>query len=437
MDRYPSYSRQPYAAAASTRASQRGSRASSYREPEIHDDRGSVSGSEDGNYALFQDPVKHDGDHEPDGHDLALTSQTLNADGTPKRPMNAFMIFARRRRPQVSAENQAMRTGEISKLLSKEWSAMPSSEKQFYQDQAKMLKDTFNTKYPDYVYRRRPNNSRRRRRSDALRPDGGEVGDDGAPIGDFESPTDGDEHVDGASDSSYSRGSHEPPTFGEPLKYPAGPPISRSSTHPFQSNHPLYRNGDSRLPYPIPSSDRLSHGLSHRLSNPSLNYSLSSSSSSSYPPDVGTSQSWHSRLDRGPTGWSSERSPPSLKTGNWGGSSGGGWNSGLSTSASSSSNYHSSSNFPTLNTPFYPSQSSMTEYSGGESSGSASSQYDGVPLQPVERSHYDSRGTSLLEPLTYPAGRNMSRVLPPISGYTSSHLSSTSPSMSSQYWSRS
>ena len=56
----------------------------------------------------------------------ALTSQTLNADGTPKRPMNAFMIFARRRRPQVSSENQAMRTGEISKLLSKEWVSMPS-----------------------------------------------------------------------------------------------------------------------------------------------------------------------------------------------------------------------------------------------------------------------------------------------------------------------
>jgi hypothetical protein len=54
----------------------------------------------------------------------ALTSQTLNADGTPKRPMNAFMIFARKRRPQVSAENQAMRTGEISKILSKEWAVM-------------------------------------------------------------------------------------------------------------------------------------------------------------------------------------------------------------------------------------------------------------------------------------------------------------------------
>jgi transcription factor SOX9 (SOX group E) len=54
----------------------------------------------------------------------SLIAQTLNTDGTPKRPMNAFMIFARRRRPQVSAENQSMRTGEISKILSKEWNAM-------------------------------------------------------------------------------------------------------------------------------------------------------------------------------------------------------------------------------------------------------------------------------------------------------------------------
>jgi len=56
----------------------------------------------------------------------SLTSQTLNADGTPKRPMNAFMIFARRRRPQVSAQNQSMRTGEISKILSREWVSMPA-----------------------------------------------------------------------------------------------------------------------------------------------------------------------------------------------------------------------------------------------------------------------------------------------------------------------
>ena len=59
--------------------------------------------------------------HDPHSN---LTAQTLNADGTPKRPMNAFMIFARKRRPQISAANQMMRTGDVSKILSKEWNSM-------------------------------------------------------------------------------------------------------------------------------------------------------------------------------------------------------------------------------------------------------------------------------------------------------------------------
>ncbi|KAG9124696.1 hypothetical protein FRC07_010586 [Ceratobasidium sp. 392] len=80
------------------------------------------------------------GDDEFDGLDCNahLRSQQLNSDGTPKRPMNAFMIFARKRRPM--------------------------EEKQFYLDQAKKLKDQFNMRWPDYVYRRRPNNSRKRRK---------------------------------------------------------------------------------------------------------------------------------------------------------------------------------------------------------------------------------------------------------------------------------
>jgi hypothetical protein len=106
------------------------------------EDQGSVSGSEDdgGVYLAYPDPYNMDPDIDgqllfisslshisltpSDGANNTLTSQTLNADGTPKRPMNAFMIFARRRRPQVSAENQSMRTGDVSKILSREWNAM-------------------------------------------------------------------------------------------------------------------------------------------------------------------------------------------------------------------------------------------------------------------------------------------------------------------------
>ena len=135
MNRYNNYGLAPHASSPS-------SFNQSFK-TERQDERASLSGSEDGNYPLYGDIHKSEADIEGaftvypvvdcfltffsiEEANVALTSQTLNADGTPKRPMNAFMIFARRRRPQVSSEHQAMRTGEISKLLSKEWVSMPS-----------------------------------------------------------------------------------------------------------------------------------------------------------------------------------------------------------------------------------------------------------------------------------------------------------------------
>ncbi|KZV75269.1 hypothetical protein PENSPDRAFT_681230 [Peniophora sp. CONT] len=157
--------------------------------------------------------------------DDQLIVQSLNTDGTPRRPMNAFMIFARRRRPQVSAANQAMRTGEISKILSREWANMPMSEKEFFLDQAKRLKDVFNAKYPDYVYRRRPNNSRKKRKGDMGHElmhddqlgDAGEDSSDATHGGDWPSPED-DYGRPRHSDSQYasSRNDHGYSPYGHP-----------------------------------------------------------------------------------------------------------------------------------------------------------------------------------------------------------------------------
>ena len=90
----------------------------------------------------------------------------INPDGTPKRPMNAFMIFARKRRPEVAADNPNLRTGEISKLLSAEWKSIDTESKQFYLTKAKELKENFTSIFPTYVYKRRPNNSRKRRKTE-------------------------------------------------------------------------------------------------------------------------------------------------------------------------------------------------------------------------------------------------------------------------------
>lgn len=82
-------------------------------------------------------------------------------------------------------------------------------DKQFYLDQAKRLKETFNSKYPDYVYRRRPNNSRRKRRPDAstspLFDPAGDAGDDFSATHDFDYPS--VDVPDHARDLAPSRGS--------------------------------------------------------------------------------------------------------------------------------------------------------------------------------------------------------------------------------------
>ncbi|KAF8884145.1 high mobility group box domain-containing protein [Infundibulicybe gibba] len=224
-----------------------------------HDETASPSGSDDGShYTSYTDMQKNELDGEEDP--TALTSQTLNADGTPKRPMNAFMIFARRRRPQVSAENQSMRTGEISKILSKEWTSMQPSDKQFFLDQAKQLKETFNTKYPDYVYRRRPNNSRKRRRTDGSirgtdNPIPTDMRDEILGTGDpgESSPTDGeDSQVDSLADADFSRPPHGlSHGYNEHTKL--GSSHSRVSPYPYTPSDLPYRSSGVSLAFYITS----------------------------------------------------------------------------------------------------------------------------------------------------------------------------------------
>lgn len=61
MDRYSNYSRAPYTATVANR-SQRSIRAASYKESGLHDEMGSLSGSEDGNYTLLHEVVKQEVD---------------------------------------------------------------------------------------------------------------------------------------------------------------------------------------------------------------------------------------------------------------------------------------------------------------------------------------------------------------------------------------
>jgi transcription factor SOX9 (SOX group E) len=345
-----------------------------------------------------------------DDENISLTSQTLNADGTPKRPMNAFMIFARRRRPQVSAENQSMRTGDVSKVLSREWNAMDmvtyslhvcdgssdlliiQSEKQFYLDQAKHLKDNFNLKYPDYVYRRRPNNSRKKRRADSA----GVAGDSASAIDSVDDQSSNPEYgeispVEYHHDSQerYESSGPEVCTSAE-ATYDTSylPPGRASSYQPADSvTYHAHGGNDGRAPY-LPSHGRVTPDAVMGPSTPAPRGSTSTAyfspfvhntthapSASYLPSQSGSEGQWHlsSRSSRDDLArisvqsWSQSGSEQSLHAEDgmhlqyqvsqtpppsWGASP-------SEPPASNNPSVHSSSyGFPTLNSPFYPSQSS-------------------------------------------------------------------------------
>ncbi|CAI2169462.1 13370_t:CDS:2 [Funneliformis geosporum] len=81
----------------------------------------------------------------------------------PPRPPNAFILYRRAKQPTIVAQHQGITNNEVSKEIGKLWHSEPMEVRLKFQKMAEAAKEEHMKKYPEYRYRpRRPQERKRR-----------------------------------------------------------------------------------------------------------------------------------------------------------------------------------------------------------------------------------------------------------------------------------